>query len=452
MNAAGVVCGPARAGIEMVIVDAGGGLRLVDRRVVPYPPDLRAVLERLEAGQPAGDGELLAVHQALGRVLAEALRGGEMAGSLGAAAVRGYAAAGHSTANLFLGDLCLAGAAGLPVAACVEPDALACAGRAAALLRPGPPPGAAAEAATGGFSGLMTEGRNPRTLDIDRLPTLEMLRRINAEDAGVAPAVALELPRIAEAVDRVAARMQSGGRLIYFGAGTSGRMGVLDASEVPPTYGLSPEWVVARIAGGTKAITQTVEESEDDAEAGAAEVAALNVGPRDSLVGIAASGRTPYVMAAMRAARERGALVISLACNRPAPMEDLADVAIAPLVGPEAVAGSTRMKAGTAQKMVLNMLSTGVMVRLGKTFSNLMVDMQASNRKLRARAVRMVALATGAPEDDAAAALSAAGGEVKTAIVALLAGIDAGDARLRLAATQGRVRAALEAPPPGVED
>lgn len=294
----------------------------------------------------------------------------------------------------------------------------------------------------------VTEARNPATEQIDTLSTLEVVRLINAEDARVAEAVAVELPQIAVAIDAVAARMRQGGRLIYLGAGTSGRLGVLDASECPPTFGTPPELVVALIAGGERAITEAVEGAEDDAEAGAREIAALAVGPQDSVVGIAASGRTPYVMGGMAEARRRGALVISLATNRPAPLEELAEIAIAPLVGPEVIAGSTRLKSGTAQKMVLNMLSTGVMIRLGKTFSNLMVDVQPTNAKLRARARRIVAQASasaGRPisEEEAGAILEACSGEVKTAIVVLLTQVTPEEARARLAAADGVVRQAL---------
>lgn len=296
----------------------------------------------------------------------------------------------------------------------------------------------------GAQTNTVTEGRNPATLEIDRLPTLDMLRLINREDERVARAVGSQLAHIAAAVDRVTERMQRGGRMIYIGAGTSGRLGVLDASEIPPTYGTSPDLIPALIAGGETAIRHSLEGVEDDAPAGAAGIASLNTGPLDTVVGIAASGRTPYVLGALAEARRRGALTVSIACNSPAPVEDLADIAIAPLVGPEAITGSTRMKAGTAQKLALNMLSTAVMIRLGKTYSNLMVDMQASNIKLHQRARRIVAQACGISEEAAGAALQAAGGEVKTAIVAVKAGIAPEEARERLARSGGRVRMALE--------
>jgi len=271
-----------------------------------------------------------------------------------------------------------------------------------------------------------------------------MVRQINAEDARVAGAVAVELPAIAQAIDAIAARMRAGGRLIYIGAGTSGRLGVLDASECPPTFSTPPEQVVGIIAGGSYALTHAVEGAEDDHDAGAHDVAALEVDARDSVVGIAASGRTPYVLGGMAAARGRGALVISVACAAPSPMAEAADIAIAPVTGPEVITGSTRLKAGTAQKLVLNMLSTGVMIRLGKTFGNLMVDVQPTNRKLQARARRIVAEACGLPFEQAADLLQACDGQVKVAIVAHLAGLTPEMARQRLAEAGGVVGKALQ--------
>jgi N-acetylmuramic acid 6-phosphate etherase len=298
-----------------------------------------------------------------------------------------------------------------------------------------------------------TETRNPATTDIDTVSTLEMVRLMNAEDARVAKVVAAELPQVAEAIDRIAARMRKEchpersrrrGRLIYIGAGTSGRLGILDAVECPPTFGTSPDRVVGLIAGGERAITKAVEGAEDDPSAGARDIAALHVSALDSVVGIAASGATPYVLGGLKEARRRGALTVSLACNRPAPIQEIAEVNIAPIVGPEVITGSTRLKAGTAQKMVLNMLSTGVMVRLGKTYGNLMVDVQATNAKLQERARRIVMQACGVSETEACAALDACGGEVKTAIVMLLGEVvDVAEARARLDAAQGVVRRAL---------
>jgi N-acetylmuramic acid 6-phosphate etherase len=290
---------------------------------------------------------------------------------------------------------------------------------------------------------VLTEAHNPATEFIDTLPTLEMVRLINSEDARVAQAIAVELPQIAEAIDRIAGRMRSGGRLIYIGAGTSGRLGVLDASECPPTFNTAPGQIIGLVAGGESAVTQAIEGAEDNVEAGAGAIAALEVCALDSVVGIAASGRTPYVLGGMAEGRRRGALVISLACNRPSPIEELAEVSIAPVVGPEVIAGSTRLKAGSAQKMVLNMLSTGVMIRLGKTFGNLMVDVQPTNVKLRGRARRIVAQACGLSEEAAGTVLEQCGGEVKTAIVSVLAQVSPAEARQRLSAANGAVRQAL---------
>lgn len=290
----------------------------------------------------------------------------------------------------------------------------------------------------------ITEARNPATLDIDTLPTLDMVRLINAEDHRVAEAIACELPAIARAIDAIAARMREGGRLIYAGAGTSGRLAVLDASECPPTFSTTPGQVVGLNAGGLTALTHAVEGAEDDRDAGARDVAALGVESHDSVVGVAASGRTPYVLGGMAEARERGALVVSLACAQPSPMAEVADIAIAPVTGPEVITGSTRLKAGTAQKLVLNMLSTGVMIRLGKTYSNLMVDVQPTNVKLRARAQRIAAEACGISTEQANALLHACDGQVKVAIVAHLAALSPEAARQRLAAAGGIVRKALE--------
>ncbi len=291
---------------------------------------------------------------------------------------------------------------------------------------------------------LETEGVNPATVAIDRMSALDLVRAMNAEDALVAGAVAREAPHIARAIERIAARLRCGGRLIYAGAGTSGRLGALDAVECRPTFNTPPETVIGLIGGGSWAATEAAEESEDNAEAGCDDVARLGARARDTLVGIAASGRTPYVLGAVAQARERGALTIGLACNADTPLAAAVDIMIAPLVGPEAIAGSTRLKAGTAQKMVLNMLSTGAMVLLGKTYGNLMVDVCAANHKLRRRAVRIVATATGLDAEAASAALRDARGDVKTAIVAVRAHVTSDAARDRLATHGGVVRAALE--------
>ena len=289
----------------------------------------------------------------------------------------------------------------------------------------------------------LTEERNPLTKDIDTLPTFDMLSLINAEDQKVALAVRDELLKIAAAVDSITARMQRGGRLIYIGAGTSGRLGVLDASECPPTFGIPPELVVGLIAGGPAALTDAVEGAEDDREGGAREIRELNVNENDSVIGVAASGRTPYAIGGLQEAKKRGALTISITCNHPSPLGELAEIRITLVVGPEVVSGSTRLKAGTAQKMVLNMISTAVMIRLGKTYSNLMVDVQPTNVKLRQRARRIVAEATGLDLQRAGDILSACNGEVKTAIVAILAGVSPEIARLRLNGTGGYVRKAI---------
>lgn len=292
-------------------------------------------------------------------------------------------------------------------------------------------------------SSNLTEASNPATVDIDALSTLDMLRRINGEDARVAMAVEDELPRISKIVDTVAARMRNGGRLVYVGAGTSGRLGVLDAAEMPPTFSTPPAQVVGVIAGGERAITQAVEGAEDDQNAGARDIRKLEVSEHDSVIGISASGRAPYVLGAMREARARGAFVASIACNRPSPAEEIAEESVALLVGPEVISGSTRMKAGTAQKMALNLISTGVMIRLGKTYGNLMVDLKASNSKLRDRARRIVASAANISGENAAELLERCNGEVKTAIVAARRGVSAEQARKELERAHGSVRNAL---------
>jgi N-acetylmuramic acid 6-phosphate etherase len=288
-----------------------------------------------------------------------------------------------------------------------------------------------------------TEERNSLTREIDTLPTLDMLKLINAEDQKVALAVSSELSRIAAAVDAISIRMPRGGRLIYIGAGTSGRLGMLDASECPPTFGTLPELVVGLVAGGANALTGAVEGAEDDRDGGAAEIVSLNVNENDSVIGIAASGRTPYTIGGLHESQKRGALTVSIVCNRPSQLEQFAEIAIAPIVGPEVVSGSTRLKAGTAQKMVLNMISTAVMIRLGKTYSNLMVGVQPTNAKLRQRARQIVAEATGLDLAQATEILSACNGEVKTAIVAVLTGVSPEQARQRLQETGGFVRKAI---------
>ncbi|MFJ9792711.1 N-acetylmuramic acid 6-phosphate etherase [Streptomyces globosus] len=290
---------------------------------------------------------------------------------------------------------------------------------------------------------LTTEAFRPDLAEIDRLDTLALARLMNAEDAGVPAAVAAELPAIAAAVDAIAARMARGGRLVYAGAGTAGRMGVLDASECPPTFGTGPGQVVGLIAGGPSAMVQAVEGAEDSPELAAADLAALKLTAEDSVVGISASGRTPYALGAVAYARARGALTVGLSCNAGSALAAAAEHGIEVVVGPELLTGSTRLKAGTAQKLVLNLISTITMIRLGKTYGNLMVDLRASNEKLRARSRRIVALATGAGDNEVEGALAAAGGEVKAAILVLLAGVDGPTASALLTASHGHLRAAL---------
>ncbi|WP_060180066.1 N-acetylmuramic acid 6-phosphate etherase [Streptomyces sp. IMTB 1903] len=290
---------------------------------------------------------------------------------------------------------------------------------------------------------LTTEAFRPELAEIDRLSTLDIARTMNAEDATVPAAVAARLPQIAAAVDAIAERMARGGRLVYAGAGTAGRMGVLDASECPPTFNTDPADVVGLIAGGPSAMVRAVEDAEDSPQLAAEDLAALRIGPDDTVVGISASGRTPYAIGAVEAARARGALTVGLSCNAGSALAAAADHGIEVVVGPELLTGSTRLKAGTAQKLVLNLISTITMIRLGKTYGNLMVDMRSSNEKLRARARRIVALATGAPDEEIEAALTATGGEVKNAILVVLGEVDGQAAAELLAASRGHLREAL---------
>jgi N-acetylmuramic acid 6-phosphate etherase len=293
------------------------------------------------------------------------------------------------------------------------------------------------------LAGLTTEAARPDLADLDLLPTLEIARLMNAGDAAVPAAVASVLPAVAAVVDAVVERMARGGRLVYAGAGTAGRLGVLDASECPPTFGTDPGQVVGLLAGGQAALVASVEGAEDDAGAAVADLDALSIGPDDSVIGVSASGRTPYAVAAVRHARALGAFTAGLACNAGSELAAAAEQALEVVVGPELIAGSTRLKAGTAQKLVLNTVSTVAMVRLGKTYGNLMVDVRATNAKLRARAHRLVAQATGAGDREVAAALEATGGEAKNAILCLLADLDATTADRLLTAHGGRLRDAL---------
>jgi N-acetylmuramic acid 6-phosphate etherase len=292
------------------------------------------------------------------------------------------------------------------------------------------------------FARLATEQRNPRTMDLDTLEVPDLLARISAEDRTVPDAVATQLPYIAQAVDYIVLSFKSGGRLVYVGAGTSGRLGVLDASECPPTFGSEPDQVVGVIAGGYTAVVRAVEGAEDRADHGAQAMDDLEVGPEDTVVGLAASRRTPYVVSAIARARSLGARTVYVTCT---PREEFTlevDVAICPVVGPEVLMGSTRMKAGTAQKLVLNMISTATMVRLGKLYENMMVDLLATSEKLVERGRRTLMTVTGLDYDAACARLTEAGGSVKTAIVMTLAGVDRAAAEARLQAAGGFVRGA----------
>lgn len=294
----------------------------------------------------------------------------------------------------------------------------------------------------------LTEQRNPRTQMIDVASSQEIVDLLNAEDATVAAAVHSQRVSLARAIDLVLAAFQAGGRLLYVGAGTSGRLGVLDASECPPTFGSSPSQVVGIVAGGLPALTKSAEGAEDDMNAGKAAVDGAGVDAKDVVIGIAASGTTPYVHAALERARERGARTGIVACSEPPKaLRDACDVAIVPLVGPEALTGSTRMKAGTATKLVLNTISTGAMIRLGKVYGNLMVDLMAWSEKLVDRGERIV-MECGAPDRARArAAIEAAGGSVKVAVVMVRAGVGADEARAKLMAAGGSVRKAAGDPP-----
>ena len=290
---------------------------------------------------------------------------------------------------------------------------------------------------------LLTEMRNPASEHLDTLPTLEMLALINAEDAKVAGAVQAELGNVAQAVDAIAERFKRGGRLFYIGAGTSGRLGVLDASECPPTFSVSADLVQGLIAGGDSALRVSSEHSEDSREEGARDLAAAGFGAGDTLVGIAASGRTPYVLGAMEYARSLGALTVGLSCVPGSAVARAAEIAITPATGAEVLTGSTRMKAGTATKMVLNMLSTGVMVHTGATFGNLMVNMRPTNAKLVDRAERMIAAAVGCDAETAARLLAESGNDVKVAIVMGKLGVGSAAAVERLAKVGGVLADAL---------
>jgi len=296
-----------------------------------------------------------------------------------------------------------------------------------------------------------TEGRNPRTRDLDRKSTLEILQALNREDRGVAEAVRRELPAIARAVELVVKALQRGGRLFYVGAGTSGRIATLDASELPPTFGTSPKMVQALMAGGAKALVKSVEGAEDSAAQGKKDLAARGLTSRDVVVGIAASGSTPYVLGALELAKRRLAGTIGLTSNRKSAMARHVKVLIAPETGPEAIGGSTRMKAGTAQKLALNMLSTTAMIRLGHVYDNWMINVAQSNEKLKRRAVKILQQAAGLEARTAEHIMRQAGDDLRVALVMAKTNEDRARAKSRLAKAGGKVRSAIEAAARGVQ-
>ncbi|MFA0084847.1 N-acetylmuramic acid 6-phosphate etherase [Vibrio sp. 10N.261.51.F12] len=291
---------------------------------------------------------------------------------------------------------------------------------------------------------LVSEGRNTETMDIDLLTSQEIVLRLNQQDHLVPIAVEKVIPEIAQAVDAITQAFQNNGRLIYIGAGTSGRLGVLDASECPPTFGTSPEMVVGVIAGGQDAMFKAKEGAEDDPELGQTDLVDINITANDVIVGIAASGRTPYVIGALEYANDIGATTVSLCCNPASQLANIASIAISPVVGPEALTGSTRLKSGTAQKLVLNMLTTASMIRLGKSYENLMVDVKATNAKLVARATRIVMQATECTEREAKQALTITDHDVKLAILIILTGLDKEEAKQQLADKEGFLRKAVD--------
>ena len=293
------------------------------------------------------------------------------------------------------------------------------------------------------LTGMTTERRNPRTMQLDTMSELEIVTVMNEEDARVPLAITKKLPQIAQAAHWAAEAFAQGGRLFYMGAGTSGRLGVLDAAECPPTFGVDPGMVVGLIAGGEKAFIKAVEGAEDDRALGQSDLEAHNLTAKDVVIGIAASGRTPYVLGGLAYARSVGCRTAAIACNPGSAVGKAADLAIEVEVGPEVLTGSTRLKSGTAQKLILNMISTASMVRAGKAYQNLMVDVMQTNEKLHVRAENIVIDATGVERAEARRAIDAAGGSVKCAITMLLAGCDADEARRRLDEAKGHVRAAI---------
>ncbi|WEO69535.1 N-acetylmuramic acid 6-phosphate etherase [Rhizobium rhizogenes] len=292
---------------------------------------------------------------------------------------------------------------------------------------------------------LVSEGRNPNTMHIDLLPTFDILREINYEDQTVPTAVEKVIPAIAAAVNQIVAAFQKGGRLIYMGAGTSGRLGVLDASECPPTFSVPSDMVIGLIAGGPEALQNSIEGAEDDPEQGRQALQDIKLTSTDVVVGIAVSGRTPYVIGGLNYAKSIGAVTIALSCNPNSIIAGIADLAISPVVGPEILTGSTRLKSGTAQKLILNMLTTASMIRIGKSYQNLMVDVHASNKKLVARAIRIVMQATGCTQTDARRVLDQTGNDVKLAILMEITGMGIEEARAALQNAGGFLRKAISA-------
>lgn len=293
------------------------------------------------------------------------------------------------------------------------------------------------------LSHLTTEERNPDTSNLDEMTPLEVASVMNREDEKVVAAVREVIPQVAQAIEWATSSLSDGGRIIYFGAGTSGRLGVLDAVECPPTFGVSPDVVVGMIAGGDSAFVRAAEGAEDSETLCAEEMAGIDLASHDLAIGLAASGRTPYVLGGLGYARQVGCRTVALSCNRDSEIGKVADLAIEPVTGPEVLTGSTRLKAGTAQKMILNMISTGAMVGIGKVYQNLMVDVQQTNEKLVSRALNITMDACGCSREEASSALSSADGDVKCAIVMILAGVDVREARARLELASGHIRRAI---------
>jgi N-acetylmuramic acid 6-phosphate etherase len=291
---------------------------------------------------------------------------------------------------------------------------------------------------------LTTEQNNPESVSIDQMDPIQIAMLMNREDLKVVAAVGRVLPDIARAIEMVTERVQAGGRLIYIGAGTSGRLGVLDASECPPTFNTPPALVVGLIAGGHRALTNAIEGAEDNRQAGEEDLRGVELDAKDVVCGIATSGRTPYVLGGLAYAQSLGAVTLGVTCNEVSELSEVSDVLIAPVVGPEILSGSTRLKAGTATKMVLNMISTGTMIRIGKTYGNWMVDLRATNVKLKDRSIRIVSGITGLDRERAESLLARCDGEVKTAIVSQALGVEKIEAQRRLKVAGGRLRAAIQ--------